>query len=120
MKMAYTRFARGEFVCLPNDDAYYVLGLNGQGQVSIWLRSDGRWTELRHLPVNWTPAEGAKPKGQTNHLVLIDNGDELIAYVNGHNVIEIQSGALFRSGVFVASVSCTSSCERRSAGHPTS
>lgn len=24
MKMAYTRFARGEFVCLPNDDAYYV------------------------------------------------------------------------------------------------
>lgn len=24
MKMAYTRFARGEFICVPNDDAYYV------------------------------------------------------------------------------------------------
>lgn len=24
MKMAYTRFARGEFVCVPMDDAYYV------------------------------------------------------------------------------------------------
>lgn len=24
MKMAYTRYARGEFVCVPNDDAYYV------------------------------------------------------------------------------------------------
>lgn len=24
MKVAYARFARGEFVCVPNDDAYYV------------------------------------------------------------------------------------------------
>ena len=24
MKLAYSRFARGEFVCVPNDDAYYV------------------------------------------------------------------------------------------------
>jgi len=24
MKIAYSRFARGEFVCVPNDDAYYV------------------------------------------------------------------------------------------------
>jgi len=40
MKMAYTRFARGEFVCLPNDDAYYVPPFIGQ---MLWTAKAHGW-----------------------------------------------------------------------------
>src|SRR5258708_11053393 len=77
---------------------YYVYGVNGQGAVSIWLRSNGVWTELRKLPVNWTPAEGAKPAGQTNHLTLVDQGKHLQAYINGNLVIDKTTEPVIPSG----------------------
>lgn len=63
MKMAYTRFARGEFVCVPNDDAYYVPSFIDQ---MLWtarafdydlVYCDWLWnaadqtTPYRHVPV---------------------------------------------------------------------
>jgi hypothetical protein len=92
-----------------SDDQYYVFAVNGQGQVSIWVRADGRWTELRNQPVNWTPAEGAKPKGQMNRLKLIDGTDRLRGYVNDNLVIDIKNDPLFRSGAIGIYLATTSS-----------
>jgi hypothetical protein len=92
-----------------SDDQYYVFAINGQGQVSIWVRANGRWTELRDQPVNWTPAEGAKPKGQMNHLKLIDDSDQLRGYVNDNLVIDITSDPLIRSGAIGIYLATTSS-----------
>jgi hypothetical protein len=90
-------------------DNYYVYGVNGQGAVSLWLRSNGKWTELRKLPVNWTPVEGAKPAGQPNHLMLLDEGKHLQAYINGNLVIDVQSEPVISSGAIGIYVATTSS-----------
>lgn len=81
-----------------NDDNYYVFAINGQGQVSIWSRFNGEWTELRNVPGNWTPAASAKPAGQVNRLRLIDEGRRLIAFVNGVQVIDIGNEPKLSSG----------------------
>lgn len=82
-----------------DDDRYYVFAVNGQGYVSLWLRYQGAWTELRKLDgVNWTPAEGAKPQGETNRLRLVDNGKRILGYVNDHLVIEVESEPILLSG----------------------
>jgi hypothetical protein len=92
-----------------SDDKFYVFGINGIGQVSIWLRSDGQWTELRHAPGNWTPAEGAKLAGETNHLKLIDNGKQIQAYVNDIQVIDLISEPVIAEGAIGIYVATTSS-----------
>jgi serine/threonine protein kinase len=81
-----------------NEDAYYVFAINGQGQVSMWLRYHGTWTELRKLATNWTPAEGANPLGQKNLLCVYDDGAHLQGYVNNKLVIDIQSQPVITSG----------------------
>jgi hypothetical protein len=68
MKMAYTRFARGEFICVPMDDAYYMPSFIDQ---MLWaarahnydlVYCDWLWnaadqtTPYRHVPVR--PAFG--------------------------------------------------------------
>jgi serine/threonine protein kinase len=94
-----------------DDDNYYVYGINGLGQISIWSRAKGVWTELRNLPEQWTPAEGAKPAGQTNHLKLVDHGKNVRGYVNGQlafDVIEDEPAALVGGiGIYVATTSST-------------
>lgn len=82
-----------------DDDRYYVFAVNGQGYVSLWLRYQGAWTELRKLDgANWTPAEGVKTQGETNHLRLVDNGKRILGYVNGNLVIEVESEPILLSG----------------------
>ncbi|MBX3065267.1 MAG: protein kinase [Anaerolineae bacterium] len=90
-----------------SDDQYYVFAVNGMGQVSLWARSDGKWTELRGLDRNWTDAAAVNKLGKSNHLKLIDDGKTLTAFVNDTQVIEIeQDQPLWESGsigVYLAS-----------------
>jgi serine/threonine protein kinase len=90
-----------------NDDEYYVYGINGLGQVSIWVRSDGRWTELRNQG-NWTPTDSARSAGRTNRLRLVDKGSRLQGYVNGALAFDLVSQPRWRTGaigIYLASTS---------------
>jgi tRNA A-37 threonylcarbamoyl transferase component Bud32 len=73
-----------------SDDDYYVFAVNGQGQISLWRRQAGAWTELRGLATAWTPAESARPAGETNRLTLMDAAERLRGFVNDELVIDIQ------------------------------
>ena len=57
MKMAYTRFARGEFVCLPNDDAYYVPSFVDQ---MMWTARSCNY-DLVTCGWLWSSADNTKP-----------------------------------------------------------
>jgi serine/threonine protein kinase len=92
-----------------DDDTYYVFAINGLGQISIWLRSNGTWTELRKRDVNWTPFDGAHPAGQSNHLKLLDLGNRLQGYVNGKLAVDIQSEPVVMSGAIGIYVATTAS-----------
>jgi serine/threonine protein kinase len=92
------------------DDAnYYVFSINGQGQVSMWLRADGTWTELRRQPTNWTLADGARFKGQPNHLKLVDDGKQLQGYVNDNLAITVGNDPTVVSGAIGIYLATTSS-----------
>jgi serine/threonine protein kinase len=88
-----------------NEDQYYVFAINGNGQVSLWIRADGAWTELRGLEQQWTTAEAVKPVGELNRLRLVDNRRSLQGYVNDVLVIDVtveprwESGAI---GIYLA------------------
>ncbi len=92
-----------------NEGSYYVFAVNGQGQVSVWLHSEGRWTELRGQAVNWTPAESARPKGRANRLKLIDNDNRLQGYVNDELAIDITNKPVIGSGAIGIYLATTSS-----------
>jgi hypothetical protein len=57
MKMAYTRFARGEFVCLPNDDAYYVPSFIDQ---MLWTARSCKY-DLVTCGWLWSSADNTTP-----------------------------------------------------------
>lgn len=57
MKMAYTRYARGEFVCLPNDDAYYVPRFLTQ---MLWAARAFTW-DLVYCGWLWDMADNSTP-----------------------------------------------------------
>ena len=88
---------------------YYVFGVNGQGAVSLWLLANGNWTELRRQPINWTPFEGAKPAGQTNHLTLYDLGTRIVAMVNNRVAIDLDTQPVIASGAIGIYLATTSS-----------
>jgi serine/threonine protein kinase len=73
---------------------YYVFGINGLGQVSLWLLQDGQWHELRNLPnrQQWTVDANVKKSGQVNDLDLYVAESKITAVVNGVNVIEVEDG----------------------------
>lgn len=81
-----------------NEDQYYVFAINGFGQVSMWMRADGEWTELRGLEQQWTTVEAAKPVGELNRLRLVDNRRVLQGYVNDVLVIEVTAEPRWESG----------------------
>jgi hypothetical protein len=91
-----------------NEDNYYVFGVNGQGQVSIWSRYKGVWKELRNGPINWTPAEGVRSGGQMNHVKLADYGDRFQATVNDNMVIDMAASPMIASGAIGVYVGTTS------------
>lgn len=57
MKLAYTRFARGEFVCVPMDDAYYVPSFIDQ---MIWTARTND-LELVYCDWLWNAADNSTP-----------------------------------------------------------
>ncbi len=81
-----------------NNDSYYVFAFDGVQRVSIWLRKEGQWTELRKQVMEWTPAEGVNPPGQKNHLKLIVDGDHLQGFINTHPVIDLNSPSQIMTG----------------------
>jgi len=95
-----------------NVDAFYVFGVNAQGQVSLWARSADGWKELRGITGNWTPAEGVNPAGKLNRLKVVDDGKELIAFVNDAQVIKLSTEPLINGGaigIYVANPSAPNS-----------
>jgi serine/threonine protein kinase len=90
------------------EDQYYVFCINGLGQVSLWKREDGIWTELRELGVSWTDEPSVNPLGEMNRLRIVDEGDRLRAYVNDELVIDLENNPSFSSGsigIYLASSS---------------
>lgn len=81
-----------------NDDQYYVFAFNGAGQVSLWVRANGEWTELRGMDEKWTTVEAAKPAGELNRLRLVDNRRTLQGYINDVLVIEVSTEPKWESG----------------------
>jgi hypothetical protein len=81
-----------------NEDRYYVFAVNGMGQVSLWIRANGEWQELRGLEQHWTRAESARPAGETNRLRLVDDRRTLQGYVNDVLVIEVTAEPEWESG----------------------
>lgn len=57
MQMAYTRFARGEFVCVPHDDAYYVPSFIDQ---MLWTARQGNF-DLVYCGWLWNDADNTSP-----------------------------------------------------------
>jgi serine/threonine protein kinase len=93
-----------------DDDHYYVFAVNGLGQVSIWVRTDGEWIELRGLNSTWTDTTAAKRRGQLNRLRLVDSKTRLQAYVNDVLVIDIENEPKINSGligIYLASSTST-------------
>ncbi len=93
-----------------NDDQYYVFAFDAKRRVSIWLRNQGAWTELRHAPsgLQWTPAAAVNPPGQKNHLKLIVDGSHLQAFINGVSVIDLTTDPVIIAGgvgVYLATTS---------------
>jgi hypothetical protein len=57
MKMAYTQYARGEWVCVPNDDAYYVPSFIDQ---MLWPARASKW-DLVYCGWLWNAADNTTP-----------------------------------------------------------
>ncbi len=92
-----------------NEDRYYVFAVNGMGQVSLWVRADGEWTELRGLDQEWTRAEAARPAGELNRVRLVDNRRTLQGYVNDVLVIEVSAEPKWESGAIGVYLATTQS-----------
>jgi serine/threonine protein kinase len=92
--------ATGVIFRYESDDEYYVFAFDGLRRVSIWLRKNGNWTELRDLPTGeqWTPDPAVRPPGEPNTIVVIANGAQLTARVNGKQVISVTADPQIRSG----------------------
>jgi hypothetical protein len=82
-----------------NEESYYVFAVNGRQQVSIWLRQNGAWRELRGGPDDWTFADVVNPAGESNHLSILAVGDHLTGFVNGQRVVEVEDDTIVRGAV---------------------
>ncbi len=92
-----------------NEDNYNVFAVDGLGRYSIWLRSNGDWTELRNPAAppeaRWTRDENINPLGEENTLRVDILGDQLIGYVNNTPVAMVRDATIAtgRVGIYVAS-----------------
>lgn len=82
-----------------NEDSYYVFAINGRQQVSIWLRRDGAWLELRGGADEWTYDAAVHPMGELNHLSILAHGGTLTGYVNGKRVVQVEDDTIREGGV---------------------
>ena len=82
-----------------NEESYYVFAINGRQQVSIWLRQDGAWQELRGGPDDWTFDDAVNPIGEVNHLSILASGSHLTGFVNGKQVVNVEDSTIVRGAV---------------------
>ncbi len=82
-----------------NEDNYYVFAVHGRQQVSIWVRLDGEWRELRGGETNWTPSDRVRPPGEANHLSVLAEGDHLLGFVNGTRVVDVRDDSIREGAV---------------------
>ena len=67
-------------------DNYYQLGIQVDGQPTIWKQKNDEWDEL----ATGTPTDAFKGGNATNHLRADCVGSNLTLYVNGQKVLETQ------------------------------
>jgi len=57
---------------------HYELDINGNGSFAIGKDVDNEWSQL----VEWIPSTAIKPRGETNHIRLVAQGDTFMVYIN--------------------------------------
>lgn len=77
---------------------YYVFGVNGLGEWSVWVLEDGSWRELRGGPQTWT-AHPAIRIGDRNILTVRAVGSSIRLRVNGEEIGEVEDSTLVGGGV---------------------
>ena len=82
-----------------DEDNYYVFAINGRQQVSIWVRENAAWRELRGGEDDWTVDEAVAPIGESNYLSLLAVGDHFTGYVNGRRVVDVRDATFTRGAV---------------------
>lgn len=82
-----------------DEDRYYVFAINGRQEVSIWLRQNGEWHELRDGADEWTIDEAVAPPGEPNLLSVIADGDHITGFVNGTRVVDVTDDSIEEGAV---------------------
>jgi serine/threonine protein kinase len=82
-----------------DENNYYVFAINGRQQVSVWLRENGIWYELRNEPDDWTFNEAVAPAGEANALSILAVGDHISGFVNGTRVVDVFDNTIPQGGV---------------------
>jgi hypothetical protein len=77
-----------------DEDHYNVFAVDGRGRYSIWVRSDGIWTELRDDADDWTPDPAINVAGTDNRLTIDILGNNLTGYVNAMQVVRVTDDTL--------------------------
>ncbi len=82
-----------------DNDNYYVFTINGNREVSIWIRDDGLWEELRGGASEWTRDDAVNPPGEPNLLTVEANGESFIGYVNQTPVVTVSDNRIASGSV---------------------
>lgn len=88
-----------------DDDNYNVFAIDGLGRYSIWVRSEGRWRELRGESESWTSNDIIMPIGELNTLIVEINDNQLTGYINGEIITVVLDNTIENGqiGIYVAS-----------------
>ncbi len=82
-----------------DQDHYNVFAVDGMGRYSIWVRTEGVWTELRGESENWTADPAVRPIGEDNRLLLDVLGSSITGHVNGVRLFRINDPTFSRGNV---------------------
>ncbi len=77
-----------------DENNYNVFAVDGLGRFSVWVRSDGEWTELRKKEEKWTPDPAVNPLGEWNDLTVSILSSFITGYVNEKQVVRVSDGTL--------------------------
>lgn len=90
-----------------DESNYNVFAVDGAGRFSLWQLKNAEWIELRELSEKWTDSPSVKAQGKTNQISVTFTNDQIIGYVNEHNLVKVKvdeaavmPGAI---GIYVAS-----------------
>lgn len=88
-----------------DEEHYNVFAVDGVGRYSIWVRKDGKWTELRRQADTWSENAAVQRIGKTNKLTLDIDGNQLTGYVNDTMVVTLSDNSFSSGsvGIYLAS-----------------